>query len=68
MRRFDGGHLRRARVARNMTREQLASRTGKSFFSISAYESGRVTPSTPALAAIADALDCPLDDLFGGTE
>lgn len=64
MRRFDGSRLRQVRLARHLTPEQLAVSIGRSAPTIHAYEHGRIVPSTPALAALADALKIPVDDLF----
>lgn len=64
MRRFDGGLLRQERIAQHLTPERLAVAIGRSATTIHAYERGRVTPSSPALGALADALGVSLDSLF----
>lgn len=64
MRRFDGSRLREVRIARHLSPEQIAVATGRSCSTVLAYERGRVTPSAASLAALADTLNVPVDDLF----
>ena len=53
------------RKARCMTQAELASAVGTSQQNIQRYEKGRVSPSTPMLAEIANALDVTLSYLLG---
>ena len=61
---FDPERLKAARRARHLTAEQLATATGRAYPTVTGWESGRIRPSLEALARVADALGCPVDDLF----
>ncbi|MGK3110387.1 helix-turn-helix domain-containing protein [Streptomyces sp. WAC05858] len=63
-RQFSGQRLREARTAAGLSKEALALRVGRSFYSIHEYEHGRVQPSIAVLVALSDALGRPLDDLL----
>jgi DNA-binding XRE family transcriptional regulator len=57
-----GNALRKARENRNLTQEQLAERINKSSKTIANYESGKFVPKIEVLAALANSLECHLDD------
>ena len=63
-RHFSGQRLRETRKAAGVSVEQLALTIGRTAYSIHEYQRGRVTPPTSIMAAIADALDCKVDDLL----
>lgn len=52
-----GIKIKQARTAKRITQEDLARAIGVSDKSISAYESGRVSPPFPVLEKIADSTD-----------
>ena len=56
--------IRKVRLEREMTVEQLAARSGFSKGFISQVENFRITPSLKALGKIADALDLGVSELF----
>jgi len=56
--------VRTARLARGWTQQDLAALAGVSRAAVSAIESGRLVPSTAAALALAQALDCTVEDLF----
>lgn len=60
--------LKRIRLERGMTLEQVAAQAGLTRGWLSKVENFRVTPSLPALSAIADALGVTMSDLFHGLE
>ncbi|QDT17013.1 helix-turn-helix domain-containing protein [Alienimonas californiensis] len=60
--------IRSRRLDRRLTLEEVASRTGQTRSWLSKVENFRITPSLPALAEIAAALDVPLSELFDGLE
>jgi transcriptional regulator with XRE-family HTH domain len=66
LRQLDGTRITSARIARHLSREQLAVAVGRSYHSVAAYESGKITPPANTLANIADALGCDIDALFTG--
>ncbi len=55
--------IRRLRNTAGLTQVELAEKIGVSQGSLSAYESGKDTPSIKTLIRIADALGCTLDEL-----
>lgn len=61
-------NIRKIRLGRQMTVEQLAARSGFSKGFISQVENFRVSPSLKALAKIADALGMDLGQLFLETD
>lgn len=56
------------RAARGWSQLELARRAGIPRSSISAIESERLTPSVTAALAVARALECSVEELFGGGE
>lgn len=63
-RHFSGQRLRETRKAAGISIERLAITIGRSAYSIQEYQRGRVTPPITVIAAIADALGRPIDDLL----
>jgi transcriptional regulator with XRE-family HTH domain len=63
---FSPDALRQIRRKRGVTQVQLAAALGRSFTSVSMYENGRSTPPVEVLAAIADALNAPMDAFVTG--
>ncbi|MGW4437038.1 helix-turn-helix domain-containing protein [Streptomyces sp. NPDC004596] len=63
-RNFDPDALRRIRRERGLTQVQLADRVGVLHTSISLMERNHNGPSVTVLAALADALGVPMDDLM----
>ena len=63
---FSPQRLREARTAAMLTPEHIAVAVGRTWFTVRAWEAGKVTPPTPILSALADALGCPLAALFEG--
>lgn len=61
---FSGSHLRERRQAAGLKPEQLACRIGRSVFTVHQYERGIARPSAAILGALADQLNCAVDDLF----
>lgn len=53
------------RIASGLSQADLAKRTGIPRTSISAIESERLTPSVTTALALASALDCTVEELFG---
>lgn len=51
-----------------MTQEELARKIGKKQPAIAAWENGICDPRAKELPAIADALGCTIDELFGRGE
>jgi transcriptional regulator with XRE-family HTH domain len=62
-----GMRIAQARKARGWTQEGLAERSGLHKQTISEWERGNRTPSTDALAKVADALGVSLQELVHGT-
>jgi transcriptional regulator with XRE-family HTH domain len=60
--------LRRLRVERGLTLEEVASRGGLTRGWLSKVENFRVTPSLPALHSIANGLGVTLSELFDGLD
>lgn len=58
--------IKERRIALNFTLEQVASRTGLTRSTLSKVENFRVTPSLPALAKIAEALETTVSELTRG--
>lgn len=61
---FSGRRLGARRREAGLSREQLARQVGRSVFSVVDYERDRADPSIGVLAALADALDVPMEALF----
>ncbi len=57
-------HLREHRARRGWSQEELARRAGLSRAGISAIETDRLVPSAAAALALAEALECRVEDLF----
>lgn len=55
----------RRRALMNWTQGDLAERSGLPRTSVSAIEGGRLTPSVTAALALAQALECSVEELFG---
>ncbi len=53
------------RRARGWSQDDLSVRAGMPRSSVSAIEAGRLTPSVTAALAVAQALDCSVEELFG---
>ncbi|QDV64412.1 helix-turn-helix domain-containing protein [Crateriforma conspicua] len=60
--------LKRVRLQRGLTLEQVATQAGLSRGWLSKVENFRLTPSLPALSEIASVLDVSLSELFEGLE
>jgi transcriptional regulator with XRE-family HTH domain len=58
--------IKERRLSLNLTLEQVAARTGLTRSVLSKVENFRVTPSLPALAKIAEALETTVSDLTRG--
>jgi len=63
MRRLVGRNVRRIRIAKNLTQEQLAVLSGFSQFYISSLETGRRNPTIVSLYEMAQALGVTHMDL-----
>jgi molybdate-binding protein/transcriptional regulator with XRE-family HTH domain len=62
-----GDKVRRLRLERGWSQQELADRSGISRAEVSAIENRRLTPSIAAGLALARALERTVEDLFGGT-
>lgn len=56
--------LRKLRMEKHYTQQQLADAAGVTLRSYQRYESGHIEPPYQTLLAIADFLDVALDELF----
>lgn len=56
------------RKARDWSQDDLSVRAGVPRSSVSAIEAGRLTPSVTAALAVAQALECSVEELFGAGE
>ncbi|MGC2636712.1 MAG: helix-turn-helix transcriptional regulator [Acidobacteriaceae bacterium] len=56
--------VKELRVAREWTQEHLAQAVGVSRQSIISIERGRYVPSLPLALLLAQAFDCPMDQIF----
>lgn len=63
-RQFSSHRLRERRQAAGLQREELALLVHRTAGAVYALERGHSLPSVGVLAALADALQCPVDDLF----
>lgn len=61
-------HIREAREERGLTQEELAKMVGINRVTLSRYETEERSIKVGVLAAIADALDVPIDYLVRGKE
>jgi transcriptional regulator with XRE-family HTH domain len=61
-----GAELRRRRMARGLTQQDLGRPLSKAF--VSAVERGRAVPSLPALLLMVDRLDVSLADFFAAVD
>lgn len=62
---FSKDRLSAAREAAEITKAELARRSGLSVAAIQGYETGRRTPNAEQLAKVAAALGCSADYLLG---
>ncbi len=60
--------VRQRRIAAGLSQAELATRSGISRPAVSAIEIGRLSPSVTAALALAKALDCTVEQLFGVAE
>ncbi|MFJ3635236.1 helix-turn-helix domain-containing protein [Streptomyces sp. NPDC090112] len=67
-RHFSGRRLRESRKAAGISIELLALAITRSAYSVLEYERGRVTPPVTVIAAMADVLGRPIDDLLSEEE
>lgn len=56
------------RKARDWSQDELSVRAGVPRSSVSAIEAGRLTPSVTAALAVAQALECSVEELFGESD
>ena len=63
-----GASLKRLRMERGLSQEELARRLGTSKQAISRYENGARVPKISTVSALAAALDAPLTALTGEEE
>lgn len=56
--------IRKYRLAKELTMAELANKLGVSVPTVSRWESGEDFPSAARLPALADALDCSIDELY----
>jgi transcriptional regulator with XRE-family HTH domain len=63
-RKFSGALLQRRRKAAGLKPEQLALRVDRSVFAVHQWERGTSSPRAAVLAALADTLDCTVEDFF----
>jgi transcriptional regulator with XRE-family HTH domain len=68
MQRFSPERLRAARDHARLSREQLATATGRSAQTVELWEAGKVTPPQRLTVLIASALGVDVDDLLEGDE
>lgn len=65
---FHPAAIRRRREALQMTQREMARRIGVSHVAIHNWETGGRRPRADLLPAIAAALDCTIDELYGRGE
>jgi len=63
-----GKRIREARLARELSQEQLGEQLGVSFQAVSSWETGKFIPDADHLSALAGVLDISLDSLLAGEE
>ena len=61
-------NIKRMRLEKGLTQEELATRVSIGRVNINRYETGKRTPSIDTARKIAAALDCTIDELFGKPE
>ncbi|MFI8928234.1 helix-turn-helix domain-containing protein [Streptomyces sp. NPDC053474] len=61
---FSAVRLRHWMLVRAVTDEELASRIGRSVFSVGGYRRGRINPPLPTVRALAEALEVAPSDLM----
>jgi transcriptional regulator with XRE-family HTH domain len=65
---FSGRRLREKRLEADVTLEELAIASQRSFYSVRDYELNRVLPPLDVLCAITAVLDCSIDDLLDAVD
>lgn len=60
-----GENIRRLRIERGLSQQQLADRTGKTRSAISQYESGKIVPRMGVIESIANILGVKKTDIIG---
>ena len=68
LRSFSPRRLTDLRIRARLSRQELATATRYSWFTVYGWERGKFAPSVESLARIADALGCPIDALFTDEE
>lgn len=63
-----GVNIRRMRIEREMTQEELANFAGVSFQAVSKWETGTTMPDIALLPCLAELFGVRIDDLFGITD
>jgi DNA-binding XRE family transcriptional regulator len=61
---FSGTRLRALRIERGLKPERLAMLVDRSVWAVHGYERGIGAPSADVIGALADVLDCAIDDLY----
>ena len=56
--------IRKYRLAKELTMAELAKKLGVSVPTVSRWENGEDFPAAARLPALADALDCSIDELY----
>lgn len=56
--------IRLIRLAKEMTQKELSKATGINRVTIAKYETGKLLPTSGALVALAEALDCRVDEIL----
>ncbi|MGI8711106.1 MAG: helix-turn-helix transcriptional regulator [Acidimicrobiales bacterium] len=64
MQRFAGHQLRQARKSAGQVKERAALMVGRSYSTITLYESGRVIPPAPIMCRLADLYGCKVEEFF----
>lgn len=63
-----GTRIALARMAKNMTQDELSAAIGIDSITVSRYERGKSAPNAEKLVSIARTLDCTTDFLCGMTD
>lgn len=61
---YVGNKIKVFRTRKKLTQKELGEKIGVKHNTISAYESGRISPEQDMLFALSDALDVGIDDFF----